>query len=264
MANFDLIKTAGSAYRKIWDSRDYILRLAAVPVALKLLCFALASAYAGESYILFILILVPALVAEGWMLAHIVRFIVLGQTWPFRPTGDITADRGALSIRARGVLSGMIVFVLINMAIGFLSESVNKIMGPYIAVDSATASAEIPPEIAFLSIFLLVFMFWAFRLLWLHIPFSLNMEIKSYLVSLRGASLTFRLIALWILCFLPFLIVLQIFGSFFAALPDEIGRFAGMILSTLVDTLKSIVTTAGMTYAFWAIFSARGGMDRRV
>ena len=43
MAKFDIITAAGNAYKTTWASRQYLLRLAAVPVALKLIFFTIAS-----------------------------------------------------------------------------------------------------------------------------------------------------------------------------------------------------------------------------
>lgn len=263
MANLDIISAAGSAYRKSWEARHYLLRLMAVPVALKIITYTIASLYADGSYLLFMLILLPALIAEGWMLAHFIRFLVLGQTWPFRPTGDIESDRPALLVRARGVLSGMIVFVLINMAIGLLSHFVTEVMGPYMPVNG-TPPDNIPAVIPLLSFVLLGLMFWGFRFLWLHIPFSLNMDFRQFVSTVRGASLTVRLIALWLLCFVPFLLAIQIFAPLLTVLPQDVARFAVTILSILVDTAKSIVTVAGMTFAFRELFSGKGRLDRRV
>lgn len=269
MAKFDIIRAAGNAYKKTWASRQYLLRLAAVPLAIKLFCFTLASAYAGGSetkdgnYMLFMLILVPALIAEGWMLAHYVRFLVLGQTWPFRPTGDVEADRAMLLNRARGVLAGMIVFVLINMAIGFLNDTVTRVMGPYMPIDGATPE-NIPTIIPLFSIVLLVFMFWGFRLLWLHIPFALNMEPKTYLSALKGAGSSVQMIGVWLLCFVPFIIVLKFVAPVFAAFPGQIGVFGVTVLSIILDTVKSIVTTAGITFGLQEIFAAKGRIDRRI
>lgn len=271
MAKFDIITAAGNAYKTSWASRQYLLRLAAVPVAIKLFCFTLASIYAGGSdgkdgnYILFMLILVPALIAEGWMLAHWVRFIVLGQTWPFRPTGDFDADRAMLSNRARGILSGMIVFVLINMAIGLLNDVVARVMMPYMPVDVSTADgADIPAFIPFLSILLLAFMFWGFRLLWLHIPFALNMDVKDYLRAVKGAGSSLHMIGAWLLCFVPFILIMKFVGPVFAAIPGQGGTFAVTILSILLDTAKSIIATAGITFGLREIFSGKGRVDRRV
>ena len=271
MAKFDIITAAGNAYKTSWASRRYLLRLAAVPVALKLIFFTIASIYAGGTetqdgnYMLFMLILVPALIAEGWMLAHWVRFIVLGQTWPFRPTGNIEADKEMLSTRARGILSGMIVFVLINMAIGFLNDTVARAMEPYMSLDMEADVDKIPPIIPVFSIFFLAFMFWGFRLMWLHIPYALNMSAGQYLTRLKGATSSIYMIGVWIFCFVPFILILKFIGPIFiAGLPGQAGTMAVTLLSILLDTVKSIIVTAGITFGLKEIFSGKDRVDRRV
>ena len=268
MAKFDIITAAGNAYKTTWASRQYLLRLAAVPVALKLIFFTIASIYAGgndtedSNYILFMLILVPALIAEGWMLAHWIRFLVLGQTWPFQPTGDIEADKQMLSTRARGVLSGMIVFVLINMAIGFLNEVVARAMLPYIGRDAEVDMDKVPAIIPVFSVFFLVFMFWGFRLLWLHIPFALNIPMRDYMQRLKGGMTSFYMIGVWILCFAPFILLLKFIGPILlAALPGQAGESAVTVFSIIFDTLKSLIAAAGVTFGLREIFS--GKVDRR-
>lgn len=271
MAKFDIINAAGNAYQTSWAARRYLLRLAIVPVALKLLCFTLATMYAtgGDghegNYILFMLIMVPALLAEGWMLSHYVRFIVLGQTWPFRPTGDIESDRAMLSTRARGILSGAIMYVLINMAIGLLSDFAMRVMGPYVSMDGTVNPENIPPAIPMLSIVLMIGMFMGFRLLWVYIPFALNMEIKPYLHALRGVSGALALIGTWLLCFVPFVLVMKFVGPVFAAIPGGAGVFLVTLLSIILDTCKGIVTTAGITFGLREVFTRpQGKLDRRV
>ncbi len=268
MAKFDILTAAGSAYKESWDARRYLLRLAAVPFALKLFCFAFATMYARPTgleegnYILFMLFMIPALVAEGWMLSHYVRFLILRQTWPFRPTGDFDTDIALLSERARGILGGMIVFVLINMGIGFLNDVISRTMLPYIPVEVGAPSAEIPAPLAFASILILVMMFWGFRLLWLHVPLALNMGFKTYLAGVKGASTSLHMIGVWLLCFVPFIVVLKILSVVVAApvtltLGEGAGTFVMAILSVLADTLKSIVTTAGIAFGLREIFTAK-------
>lgn len=262
MAKFDIITVATDAYRKSWEARRYLLRLAAVPLALKLFCFTIASQYlsGNGNYMGFMLIMVPALVAEGWMLAHYARFLILGQTWPFRATGDMNADLAVLAERARGILGGMIVFVLINMAVGFLNELVVRTMGPYIPATPDAQMVEPPPQIALLSVILIGFIFWGFRLLWLYIPYALNMTIKPYLSGIKGASTSVYMIGLWLMFFIPFMLALKIAAVVIAAplshvLGAEVGGFISIIFSVVTDTLKSLVTTAGMAFALQVIFT---------
>lgn len=265
MAKFDTIAAAANAYKTCWASRQYLLRLAAVPLAVKILCFSIASIYAGGNYLLFMLILVPALVAEGWMLAHFIRFIVLGQTWPFRPSGDVEADKAMLGLRARGILSGMIVFVLVNMAVGLVNEMVSRVMTPYIPAGPVGQDVDIPPQVAFLSFAILVFMFWGFRLLWIYIPYALNMDARDYLRGLKGWKSSLPLIGAWLLCFIPFILTLKFLDSLFTGLlPGDAGIFLSRMVSIVLDTVKNIVTTAGLTFGLREIFSGSNRIDRRV
>lgn len=271
MAKFDIFTAAANAYKASWTSRRYLARLAAVPLALKLICFALAGVYAGGSdtaganYLLFMLILVPALLAQGWMLAHWVRFLVLGQTWPFRPSGDLDADKALLATRARGVLSGMVVFVLINMTIGLLNDFAARVMMPYMPTDPAATDIDIPPYVAVFSIVMLVLMFWGFRLLWLYVPMALNMPVRDYLARLKGAGSSLYLIGVWVLCFLPFIVMLKYAAQFLgAALPEQAAGAFVTALSVLFDIIKSIVTTAGVAFGLREMFAGKGRVDRRV
>ena len=161
------------------------------------------------------------------------------------------------------MLSGMIVFVLINMAIGFLNDIVAQAMTPYMSLDPETDIDKVPPIIPIFSVFFLVFMFWGFRLLWLHIPFALNMSMRDYLQRLKGAMSSFYMIGVWILCFAPFILLLKFIGPvFLAALPGQAGVSAVTVLSILFDTLKSLIATAGITFGLKEIFSAK--VDRRI
>lgn len=206
MAYLDITSSTILAYKKVWEDRAYILRLASIPFMLKLFCFSVAYRYAGgvEDHIRFTLIMLPAYLAEGWMLAHFVRLLVFGQRWPFQPTGNLGADLAVLEVRARGVLSGMLVFVLINMALGLFIAFVSQFILPYIPQDaSSAAEVDIPASVAFISVVFLIFIFWGFRLLWLYIPYATGMEWRPYVTALRGAMTSVHMMGLWLLCFVP-------------------------------------------------------------
>lgn len=256
MANFDIITATTRAYKMSWEERGYLARLVAVPLFIKLLCFTLAARFAPEQeqYLRFMLIMIPAFIAEGWMLSHYVRLIVLGHRWPFRPTGDMQADFAVLSVRARGVLSGMIVYTLLNMAVGLLVALVTTMLMPYIP-QGGEAHVAIPGHVAFLSMILLVTMFWGFRLLWIYIPYALNQSPLTFLLPLKGVTGSLNLIGLWLLCFIPFFLGLRLFAALLAvpvqsSFGEQAGSFVLIILTVLADTIKSLLTTAGVTYAY--------------
>ncbi len=273
MANFDIINAAGNAYAISWHSRRYLVRLAFVPFALKLFCFTMAwvftkGAAVGEggsydTYLTFMLIMLPALFAEGWMLSHYVRFIMLRQTWPFRPSGNMDDDLALLKIRARGVLGGTVVFVLINMVVGFFTAMAGQYLMPYVHLENADAAEKIPAYIGLISLVGLVAMFWGFRLLWLYIPYALNMDARNYLRGLKGQWTSMHMIGVWLLCYIPFFLGLRLIVAMISmpigmAFGETGASFVSVILVVLADTAKSIVTTAGITFGLKEIFLQKG------
>jgi hypothetical protein len=270
MAYFDIITAATKAYKKSWEERRYLVKLAAVPFFVKLVCFTLAATFAqGEgTYLRFMLIMLPALMVEGWMLSHFTRLLVLNQRWPFQPSGDFDADMDVLAVRARGVLSGMIVFVLINMSLGFLTAIVGQYLLSFLpAAGASPDTVNVPPQAALLSIFMVAFMFWGFRLLWLYIPYALNMTIKDYLLPLRGLSSSLHMIGIWLLCFVPFFLALRLLAGIIAGpvqltFGEQAASFIIIILTVLADTLKSLLTTAGITYGLYEVFQQKKPQGR--
>lgn len=263
MAKFDIISAAGRAYQTSWSERRYLLRLAAFPFLIKLACIMLAGVLASEeNFLRFYLIMVPAYLAEGWMLSHYVRFLTLGQRWPFRPTGDADADMEQFAGRLRGVLSGMIVYALINMAIGLFTVVATYYLAPYMPSAPNEKIAQVPPGVALFSLLSIVFLFWGIRLLWLYVPFAMNFGAKGYLHILRGLNTSVYMIGLWLACLLPFFILLQLAVSLFAA-PAEAafgtgaGDFVILLLGVVTATLKGIVVTAGVTYALTEIYAGK-------
>jgi hypothetical protein len=261
MAQFDIIAASAASYKTCWQNRRYLAKLAFAPFLIKTCCLVFAASFAGEGdTTTFLFYMLPALFAEGWMLAHFTRFIVLGQTWPFRPTGDRDADMGVLRIRARGILSGMAAYVLINMTLGLLTVLAQHYFGPYISRDTLETGAEIPAPVAVVSLFMLGAMFWGFRLLWLYIPVALNSSPGYCLFRLRGLGTSVHMIGAWVICILPFLLGMQILAAVVAVpvgalLGKAAGYFAVTIVAAAVDTVKSLVVTGGMTFGIRDIYT---------
>ncbi|MFA5593329.1 MAG: hypothetical protein WC989_08465 [Micavibrio sp.] len=271
MSFSETITAASRAYQTGWMARSYIMRLAMVPVILKLFCFALAITYGSgegpETYLRFMLIMLPAILAEGWMLSHYVRFLVLGQTWPFRPSGDMEADLQILTIRARGVLSGMIVFALISVVSSILMYGMIVMVSPYLPADPAAAreaSAQLPAHIALTFLVAIPALLWGFRLMWLYVPFALNIIPANYLGKLRGYASSLHLILVWVLCVSPFLLLMRA-GSVIVIEPlsgvmgEQAGAFLLVVMSVLVDTAKAVICTGGITYVVQAFYERGKG-----
>ncbi len=259
MAQFDIIAASSTAYKSVWASRHYLAKLALAPFLIKSACLVFASAFAGGQTTAFLMYMLPGLFAEGWMLSHYVRFHVLGQTWPFRPTGNLEEDMAVLRVRARGVLSGTVVYVLIGMALGMMTMLAQAYLMPYVSKEALESGAAIPASVGIASALGLGFMFWGFRLVWLYIPVALNSDARFYLFRMRGFGTSVSMIGVWLLCLLPFLLVLQILAGVVAVpIGALLGSSAGFFIMTLMvaaaDTVKSLIVTAGMTNGMREIY----------
>jgi len=249
MANFDITRAAARAYQTSWAERRYLVKMALVPFLLKCVCYLLAFSYGQEdNYLRLTLCMLPAYFAEGWMLSHYTRLLFLGHRWPFRPSGDFQQDIPLLRTRARGIMSGLLVYVLINMAIGFMLSFIIRIMPT-----PGTDPSDIPDSLGFLLIMVLAFSFWGFRLVWLYIPYAVNMDASYYLHALRGPLSSLSIIGVWLMCIMPFFLLVQIPGSLLHHLMkdtagDTVASFIFIILLMGVDTVKNIISTAGVGY----------------
>lgn len=264
MAQFDIIAASSKAYKSVWEGREYFLKLALAPFLIKSACLVFATAFASGDTAAFLFFMLPALFAEGWMLSHSVRFHVLGQTWPFRPTGNMEQDMAVLRVRARGVLSGTIVYVLIGMALGVLTLLAQIYLMPYATKEAMESGVPVPAPIAIVSMLGLGFLFWGFRLAWLYIPFALNSDPRYYFFRMRGFGTSISMIGVWLLCLLPFLLILRILAGVVAApIAGLMGDTAGFLVMTLIvaaaDTAKSLIVTAGMTNGMREVYARDEG-----
>lgn len=193
------------------------------------------------------------------MLSHLIRLVAFGQRWPFKPTGNLDADLAVLSVRARGVLSGMIVFVLVNMGLGFLMAVVGTYVMPYMPQDGATDAMEIPAQIAFLSFLMLGVIFWGFRLMWMYIPAAIGIDLKDYLIKIRGVATSFHMIGLWLLCFMPIFFVLRVFAGFTQGVfgSSEVAAFLMLVVTVLSDSIKGIIITFALSFIFVDLFKSK-------
>ncbi len=101
MSGFDIIEAAGNGYVTVWRERDWLLRLAAPVLFVKILCMgAVAILGIEENFISQAIVMLPAFFIEGWLAVHLVRLIVLGERWIDRP------DPREVHAQFPGALSG--------------------------------------------------------------------------------------------------------------------------------------------------------------
>lgn len=245
MASFDVIDAAQYGYRQIWAERRYLMRLALVPVMVKFVCLVTVMALdLGNNYLRQALVFLPDYFTEGWMLAHVVRLAFLGQRWPFRPTGDNTADEMILRDRFSGVMAGTLVYVLIKF---FATGLLHFLLAAEAEMTRAAEAQQLSGGVFFLVLGLLVAMIWAVRLVWVYIPVALNFPVRDYLRAVgRGLMPSFYLLGAWLVCTIPLVFLLKMFATFLVVLAG--GQSAGVefIVAALqagTETTTKIIAT---------------------
>ncbi|MEM9469261.1 MAG: hypothetical protein AAF988_03775 [Pseudomonadota bacterium] len=251
MRIFNPIDCAHYAYSLVWSERQYLIKLAFIPILIKFAFFMLSVLY-GESgnIIRMSLIMLPAYFAEGWMLCHFVRLISNGQRWPYRLTGDDTKDLQAAKERGKPLIAGILGFVIINLAMALYFSGLMSFVPPEMLMGQPVDSAYIPKETGYMISIMLLVMFFLFRFVWLYIPIAMHRSPLAYFKRSNLPGFTIRLIAVWLICFIPTMFVMQLIVSPFmvegaSAVMDTIGAF----IRIAFDTLKNIIVTAGIGFA---------------
>lgn len=245
MASFDVIDAAQHAYRQFWAERAYLMRLAMVPIFVKFICLVtVMSLGLKDNFLRQALIFLPDYFTEGWMLAHVVRLAFLGQRWPFRPTGDNTADEMILRDRFRGVMAGTLSYVLVKfLAAGILHYFI-------LAEAEMTRAAEAGQLNGGVFLVMLVMMFvmlWAVRLMWVHIPMALNFPVRDYLRAVgRGLMPSFYMIGAWMVCTVPVMFLMKMAATFIIVLAGGQNAGVDFIIAALqagTETVTKILAT---------------------
>lgn len=258
--SFDLVTCVGKAYQFVWAERAYLLRLAAIPFLAKLVFFAVAySAFSGEGNLWrMTLIMVPAWIIEGWMLAHFVRLILLNQRWPFRPTGEREVDLPVLQTRYRGVMGGAVAFALIQLLIGGWFATL--LMFVPVDFNAPPSQTELTPQAAVMACVLFGLALYAFRFLWLYVPAAVGADLRASATRLtQGLMISLRLLGVWLLCAVPVMVVMQLFLALALGLagPDGAGGVAGavsIVAKVVLDLVKNLLCAATVAFAFHQLF----------
>lgn len=252
--SLDVVESVDYGYRLLWRERDYLLRLAAVPLVVKFVCLmALVGLGWERDFIRSALVMLPSFFTEGWMLAHLVRLVFLDQRWPFQPTGNRALDAAMLEDRAYGVTAGALFYVvtkfLLSGALGLINQAQVSTTG------NLPVQGEIPPEIALAGFVLTVLTLWGFRFIFLYVPASVGASLSVLTQMRQGLRLSLQILGTWLVCLVPFVMILLFLASIIVApyigggaeLP-LFAKGASIILQTIADTVIAIVSTAAIAY----------------
>ncbi len=253
MAVFDIINVVEITYRKIWEERLYLAKMAAFPFLVNLACFTLLMTYAkDESDWMRSIILLPAFFLQGWLLTHWARTIMTGgaHRWPFRFSGNQKKDMMEIAARSRGIMAGTIMYTLIN----FLIHGYLAFLTPYIPQEITPQASE-DPRLAVVGLVMMVSSVLLFRFIWLYIPLSVNYPLGDVLKKLQPMSLTFRLIGLWLICIVPAMLALMLLGETVSSFTQEgeanaMARTVFLVFQLMIDLIKDLICTAGIAVAF--------------
>jgi hypothetical protein len=261
---FDFVDCSVKAYQFI--ARDYltILALAWIPLAIKFFSF-LVIVFLGlsEDFLKQGLLLIPSNFVEGWFLASLIRLAVLGERYPESLSGDARQDQFMMMQRGTSMKISIIAYVLIKLVSAAL---VGTTMGDYFSSIGEDGQDQSVPSYLLLVMLVLMFaMLWSFRYLWLYIPPVLGLSSRAFLKQLGGMMGSFRLMAVWTLCFAPAFVVIIVLSDLLdRGFPETTLADGSLLYIVLYSALQnatelfvSAVTSIALAYAVYDLAKDR-------
>lgn len=259
MASFDFIESASGGYRFFWEERETLLRMGAIPVVIKVVTYLVITALAMDGNPLRQgLFLLPSFFAEGWLVAQAIRMAVLGERWPVALSGDPRQDSDTIMKRSRGILSGMIVYVLIKMVLTFVTG--------YVKFAETQQPAPMPPAeptamTYAAAVFILVTFIWLFRMLWLYVPATLDYPMQDFVKRFKSFMVSVHMIGAWLLCFIPMAMAMtlisQILHGIFPGSGDvpAAGYTYGVALvQSIMEVVIAVISSVAMAYGVHSLY----------
>lgn len=239
---FNFIDVTVDAYGFVWRERSLLVRLAILPLILKVVSFALVY-WLGleENYLRQGLVFLPAYFAEGALLAYAMRMALYGESG--------LAESAA---RSQAVVSSMVLYVLIKLITALF---VGSALGNKLISDKQIFGIEEPALVFLLSIIFIVLLIWAFRFLWFYVPLAMGIRLKDFWVRSKAYVTSFYMIGAWLLCFVPMAFALIVLAGFLhAIIPDPEGAFSGVyfgfisILQAAFELVILLVSSIAIAY----------------
>ncbi len=254
----NIVQSTLMGYKTVWEERHYVLKLALIPVLIKFVCT--IAIYTLEIDILslrHILIMLPSYFAQGWMIAQFLRTLLTGERWPIQISNTPTAEEIIFIVwRAQGILAGILGFVLIIMIQGgfvvFLSD-----IREALELNPNKTPSQGHSMLLMVSVALMVFMVWTFRLIWLYIPLVILAPVKNVLRDIRGFKTSLYMIGVWLMSTIPVMFILLLLSALFlesgqgslTSAPSFLG-FLTIFLHVIGEITSHILVATAMTYAF--------------
>lgn len=261
----DVMEASFYGYRRVWSERAYLARLAFIPILMKFASMVVVISFEyQDNFLRQGLIMLPASFAEGWLLAQFLRTLLMEERWPtILPQKTDGPEMARLILRAQGIVAATLVYVLILLSEYvlrhwlFLMEGIASSQAELANVQTGAkevASAEGNPIMLIPAVLLLLGSIWAFRLMWLHVPFSVLMAPREYLRNIAGFVTSIRMMAVFLASIIPLFFLAGVVSQGIANLVggsglEDIGRFAIVLLSVAAQTVVALIATAAMAFA---------------
>lgn len=259
---FDFVEAAAQAYKFVWDKKAILAQLALVPFLIKAVSFIIIVILGLESnYLRSGLILLPSYAAEGWLAAQAIRLAIMLQPQRFAqvPLQNALFD-GPGGYRST-LLAATILYALIKLTTAFMAGLVGTLEN---VQPADTVPYQISPVAGFIVAFgALVFMVWAFRYVWLYVPVAMGYGLGEFLRRIRSFMLSFYMISLWLICFIPMVLMLLIVSEVMLTLFPMISdtehsaafTYAMVFVQSGIEILVSIIASVAMAFAVQSIMS---------
>jgi hypothetical protein len=256
-APIDIIQITTKTYRRLWAERFYLIHLGVLPFILASLNFVIVNvAYPDVSLLRRGLLMLPATLAEGWLVAQFLRTVLTGERWPILMPRPLPRPiPSAIFLRMRGILGGIILYVLSVVmmygAIGGLLTVFPEMMNP------KSTETQMPPQVLALSFAFLVFGIFQFRLFFLHVPMIVNVPFKSYLSATQRVITNVQMIGVWIAVQVPLLVGISLILRPFMMMGQGDG-IVSFILFLIISALnvmgQMVLAVLGSTAIAFVIF----------
>lgn len=264
---FNIMDATGYGFHRVWRERAYLLKMAIIPLLIKFGCtIAVFAMGIEENFLRQGLVMLPADFAEGWLLAQFLRTLLMDERWPII-LDKMPDERGMarLLTRARGIVSATLIYVLVSMAGNVMLFGSFAMLGDTAFDPAKTAEGKNMANTAenidalgtvmFIpSVLGLIGLIWAFRLFWLHIPFSVLMPVGEYLAAVKGFMTSVRMMLLYFCCMSPVMFLAVVLSRFFYGAfgdggDDMVARFLTILVSSFADVIVSLIAVTAMAWS---------------
>lgn len=208
MTQFHFIDATVHGYQTVFSNYKFYARLIIIPLIVKISCLYLIHIFdLIDNPLRQGLILLPSYFVDGWLMAHAVRFAVLGDR-PLSMTGydpnKITPEY--LDHKARAVMSCIGSFVLACLLFAmFKGVLINPDLVKEIEATPNQADSGLLDFIIALA--LLYATVWLTRYLWIYIIFALGLSARQFYKANKNILVSIEILASYFMALAPLLLL---------------------------------------------------------